>query len=105
MMKSLRTRLLPVALVVAAASFGPSVSLAQVVMAGSHVASTEVACVPGSDEKINNWVRACRLSRNQTFNRVTVRNPGMPPTTTPMACPAGNLARFDEYGYITSCTP
>ena len=76
---------------------------AAVVSVGSHVASTEVDCQPGTERRTSNWVRSCVLMKRQTFNQVTVRNPGQAPTTRPMACGAGMRADFDEHGYIERC--
>jgi hypothetical protein len=76
---------------------------AAVVSAGSHKASTEVHCIDGSEQRVNNWVRSCRLAKAQTFNRVTHWNGDRPPTTVSTPCAARLRATFDEYGYITSC--
>lgn len=68
--------------------------------AGSHVASTQVYCLNGSETYVSNYVRSCTLVGDQTFNRVTFRNPGQPPTTVPVLVPSGTQAMFDEYGYL-----
>lgn len=73
-------------------------------LAGSHVASVQVYCLKGTETRVNNWVRSCVLVGNQTFNRVTFRNPGMPPTTVPVMVRSGVRAFFDEYGYLVQPT-
>lgn len=83
---------------------GSNLAMAAVFDAGSSKASTQVSCTPGSERRINNWVRSCVLDRQQTFNRIQVRNPGAPPTTVPVRCAANRPASFDELGYLENCT-
>lgn len=69
-------------------------------MAGSYEASAQVFCLKGTERFVNNYVRSCTVVGDQTFNRVTHRNPGMPPTTEPVVVRSGNIANFDRYGYL-----
>ena len=84
-----------------AALLASSLTLAETGLAGSSKASTQVSCVNGTVQKNqNNWITACTLDRDQTFTR---RSPAG--ATTEVRCMGKRSAAWDQYGWLTRCTP
>jgi len=103
MMRTIVAALLACGWVSLAAAASPPTPPNEFGHAGSHEASANVYCQPGTKTLKNNYVRACRMAWDQKFTKVTFRNPGQPPVTIDVTCRTGRMVQFDQYGHVTNC--